>query len=529
MNENTSANHVTQLLADAIRETAPFPGLARLHSELETILHRLQQPMRVAIVGLIKAGKSTVMNALLGEVVVATGAIETTFNINWLLYADSPSLLIHYKDGRPTEVRPYTDLAVVTKRDQEHKEMLTSIKYIEVFLPNQILRTLQLIDTPGLASVHEDDSENTRSFINVHGHELNEMTQSQTSQADAVLYLFSQSISASIASTIEEFQGPALGTATPINSIGVLTRVDDYWPDESDPLQAGERIARRLQSQYPQVQRLLYSIVPVTGLLALGAQTMTTQEFTTLTALAQLPEATLKRHLKYAKRFSQEVLADLPVPPEQRKQVLQRMGQYGIWRACHHIRSGAQNIQQLEPFLLEESGLPTLRKIILSHFGNRAFVIKLDGALRQIMTISLALRRRVEGQELALLKRVARTFEELATQQEELAELAILRSYYEGRLNLEEEEVQQLLQVTGEHGTAYWQRLGMETSDSCSTEELLDDALTLALEKHDYWRQRGIDPGLDSATNRATLVMARAYERITHYIRQAQQQLNLLA
>src|SRR5689334_2090598 len=121
MNENTSANHVAQLLADAIRKTAPFPGLARLHSELETILHRLQQPMRVAIVGLIKAGKSTVMNALLGEVVVATGTIETTFNINWLLYADSPSLLIHYKDGRPAEVRPYTDLAVVTKRDQEHR------------------------------------------------------------------------------------------------------------------------------------------------------------------------------------------------------------------------------------------------------------------------------------------------------------------------------------------------------------------------------------------------------------------------
>jgi ribosome biogenesis GTPase A len=128
--------------------------------------------MRVAIVGLIKAGKSTLMNSLLGEAVVATGTVEATFNVNCLKYNSQSSLLVHFKDGRPPESKSFEELQTLSIRAKEHQEYLLSIKYIEVGYPNEILRTLSLIDTPGLESYYKDDSDNTLEFLKLHGRDV---------------------------------------------------------------------------------------------------------------------------------------------------------------------------------------------------------------------------------------------------------------------------------------------------------------------------------------------------------------------
>jgi GTPase SAR1 family protein len=181
--------------------------------------------MRIAVVGRIKAGKSTAMNALLGETLVATGTVEATFNINWLKYGPQPALMVHYKDSNhPPEPKSPQELAALTLRseDPETLKFLHSIKYIEVFHPNSILQSLDLIDTPGLASSYEADSENTQEFLKLHGEELTRTTEAQVSEADAILYLFSHSsLAESDQKIIELFQGPSVGRATPLNAIGV--------------------------------------------------------------------------------------------------------------------------------------------------------------------------------------------------------------------------------------------------------------------------------------------------------------------
>ncbi len=97
------------LFVRALQHVRGRPALAELGQTLSSGQERLGEPMRVAIVGKIKAGKSTMMNALLGEAVVATGSVETTFNVNWLTYG-SPALVVHFKDGRRSEARPIGDL-----------------------------------------------------------------------------------------------------------------------------------------------------------------------------------------------------------------------------------------------------------------------------------------------------------------------------------------------------------------------------------------------------------------------------------
>jgi len=303
MNELTLHEQVDELFASAVKRTANLPALSDFHHLLQQCHERLNQPMRVAIVGLIKAGKSTLMNALLGETVVATGAVEATFNVNWLRYGEKPSLLVHFKDShRPPEPKLLEELETLTLRAEENRDYLLSIKYIEVYCPNQILQTFNLIDTPGLRSFYQDDSENTLNFLQLHGDELTEVTKAEASNADAVLYLFSHSLGAEDKSIVEQFQGPAVGQATPINAIGVLTKVDVY--EVPEPMTDGHRVARRL-SEHGQVHNLFYTIYPVCGLLAWGAQTLTQDEFAISIELTQIPRSRVESLLQNVERFEQ--------------------------------------------------------------------------------------------------------------------------------------------------------------------------------------------------------------------------------
>ena len=77
---------------------------------------RLLSTLRVAVVGRVSSGKSTLVNALLGGYRVPTGATELTYNVNWLRYGEEPGILIHFRDGQPAERRELTDLERMTVR-----------------------------------------------------------------------------------------------------------------------------------------------------------------------------------------------------------------------------------------------------------------------------------------------------------------------------------------------------------------------------------------------------------------------------
>jgi tRNA U34 5-carboxymethylaminomethyl modifying GTPase MnmE/TrmE len=63
MIEGTMQQRVDELFKSALSDTNNQPGLEDFHHLLQRCQQQLHQPMRVAIVGLIKAGKSTMMNA----------------------------------------------------------------------------------------------------------------------------------------------------------------------------------------------------------------------------------------------------------------------------------------------------------------------------------------------------------------------------------------------------------------------------------------------------------------------------------
>ncbi|MBD2459190.1 dynamin family protein [Nostoc sp. FACHB-87] len=525
MIEGTLQSRVDELFKSALSETIDQPGLEHFHRLLQRCQQQLDQPMRVAIVGLIKAGKSTMMNALLGEAVVATGNVEATFNVNFLRYGDRPSLLVHFKNGRSPEPKSFAELATLTLRADSHRNYLLSVKYIEVIYPNKILESFSLIDTPGLSSYYEDDSKNTHQFLQLHGQELTEITQSEAQGADAVLYLFSHSLATEDKQTVEMFQGSAVGQATPINAIGVLTKVDSYWsdPNASEPMEAGNRICQRLSS-HPQIRNILYTIYPTCGLLAFGAQTLTKDEWQILTRLAQsLPEERMYKLIKDVGRFcDREYSNEVSIPPiQQRQQLYNRLGQYGIWLAYTLIRSGVNNQAQLTDKLLKHSGVPQLRDLILSHFGHRSYLIKLGKVLQEIKVASFRYQQNLPVRQQQIVKSIAGLFEELEAQEHGFSELRVLRNYYDKKLDFDENEITQMLEVTGEGGTSCGERLGLGKLAT------IEQMLSVAKARMHYWQERASDYlTSDTTSTNAAGVLTRSYERIFYRLQMAKEYLN---
>ncbi len=85
---NAQKERLVQTLARcAVRlREAGLPGEAA--ADLERLAGQVDQPCVLAVVGRMKAGKSTFVNALLGEDVATVGTTETTATINHFRYGN---------------------------------------------------------------------------------------------------------------------------------------------------------------------------------------------------------------------------------------------------------------------------------------------------------------------------------------------------------------------------------------------------------------------------------------------------------
>ena len=84
LRENLAA--ILRRSAERLRE-AGLPG--RLPERMEGLAEQVHQPCVVAVVGRVKVGKRTFVNALLGEDLAKVGTTETTATINYFSYGDA--------------------------------------------------------------------------------------------------------------------------------------------------------------------------------------------------------------------------------------------------------------------------------------------------------------------------------------------------------------------------------------------------------------------------------------------------------
>ena len=74
---------------------------------------RLDEPLRVAVAGRVKAGKSTLLNALVGERLAPTDAGECTRVVTWYQDGHTYQVMAHPEDGAPRQLRFTRDDGVI--------------------------------------------------------------------------------------------------------------------------------------------------------------------------------------------------------------------------------------------------------------------------------------------------------------------------------------------------------------------------------------------------------------------------------
>jgi len=133
----------------------------QLEITLNKFVRRARYPMEVAITGQFSAGKSTFLNALLSRNILPTGITPVTSKVNFINYGEEYKLKITYYSGAQ-EYAPIEAIADFT--DQRQNEM-SEIKYLTLYAPMDILKDISFVDTPGLNSQSQSDTDTTRRVL----------------------------------------------------------------------------------------------------------------------------------------------------------------------------------------------------------------------------------------------------------------------------------------------------------------------------------------------------------------------------
>jgi small GTP-binding protein len=135
-------------------------GLQREIQALSTASQQLQQGVfRLMVLGDMKRGKSTLINALLGEKVVPMDASPCTALLTILKYGAEKRVTVHFQDQRPPEVMDLNQFAATytippdeAKRLEDRQETaFPAVSHAVVEYPLPLLESgIEIIDTPGL-------------------------------------------------------------------------------------------------------------------------------------------------------------------------------------------------------------------------------------------------------------------------------------------------------------------------------------------------------------------------------------------
>ena len=126
---------------------------------------------QLAVLGQFKRGKSTLLNALLGEEILPRSVIPLTSIPTFIRYGPRRSVHVHFQDNRPEEIYPlenangmnHTLLGYVSEEVNPKNDKRVS--YVEITHPSLLLRDVVLIDTPGIGSTHRHNTEMTLNFL----------------------------------------------------------------------------------------------------------------------------------------------------------------------------------------------------------------------------------------------------------------------------------------------------------------------------------------------------------------------------
>ncbi|KQO98489.1 dynamin family protein [Leifsonia sp. Leaf264] len=319
---------------------------------------RLKEPLRVAVVGDVKAGKSTLINAVVGRKIAATADVECTKVVTQYKFGADEGCMLHLAGGNRMPV-----LLVNRMLPDRLPVPVDQISHAVVTLSSDLLREFTLIDTPGLSTTTAELEVASRQYV---------LGASGVRQADAIIYVFRGDQKADDVAFLKEFQRVA-GDSSTASAIGVLSHADGYgkgpWGKEYDPIvRAGERAAEIEKDRASE----LSAVLPVAGLMAEASVIGQLREADarTLNLLAGLSELDLRT-------------GQLPqgVSGEDVPRLARMVGEYTI---RHGRGPAAGGTAGLTDWMQSRSGIDAVRALIRRRYIGRHPQLKAKEAMEQL-------------------------------------------------------------------------------------------------------------------------------------------------
>ena len=472
---------VGELLDDAIALYADVPAAAaRLRAQRD----RLDEPLRVGLVGRVKAGKSTLLNALVGERLAPTDAGECTRVVTWYRNGPIPRVVLHPVSG-PPRVLPVRRSDGALRLDLGGTPV-DEVDRLAVDWPTTALAPMTLVDTPGVASLTESAGERTKAFV----------ATDEVPAPDALVYLTRQ-LQPEDLGVLNAFRAATGGADLATTTLLVLSRADEAAAGRLDALIAADDLARRT-AEDPALRALGAGVLPVSGLLGLAGRTLRHRDFVALAGLADADRADTERMLVSADRFTRPE-TPVPISAAIRVALLDRLGLFGVRLAVALVRGGARSADALADELVTRSGLAELQRLLAVRFVQRAGAVRAGTALATVEQVLRA--TPVPGDQ-----RLWAALERVRLARHDVRELELL-----GRLAAVDAPLPAALRPVAERllggsGPAAADRLGLppETPD--------DELRAAALAELDRWRALAADPEATRATGDACAVLVRATE-----------------
>lgn len=458
----------------------------------------LDGPLQVALAGRVNAGKSTLLNAMVGDCVAPTDAGECTRVVTWYRQGQQVGA---WAVTRTREVRP-----VPTRRTAGRLMVdldgwrVADLSRVEVELDNASLRDLVFIDTPGMGSTTTSLGDSTRRFLV--GDDLD------AEAPDAVVYLMRQ-LHITDADFLEAFRDPSAQGVPPVNAIGLIARADETGGGREDALQLAAAIATR-HAQEPRLRPYVQTVLPIAGLMAEAAATLPLSAYADLLAMAAVAPSVTTALLLSADRWTAP-RRYLPVPPERRRDLADRLGIFGVRWAIAELRAGTvQDHASLCRRLAEVSGITTLKDVLRTQLIDRRDVLKADGALR-------LLTRAVASQPTSAGAHLRAEAERLRLGMHDFAELRLLNDLRLGLVEVGDDDRVRMEALLGARGSAVWTRLGLSAADVAPLLDLEQEVL----KEHAHWQSLAVDPTTAPTLSRAAAVVQRTLVRMRREVRSA--------